>query len=157
MVPRFNPQLARVSAVAVGRGRLAIVTLDYCGSEVQVDDAASIAATLDTDSGAVSKMRSALNEFLDRNHIRDLVLRKGPHRGPYSVRAIQMKLEFLVEHGLRVAATPVFSSTLGNWLNKHQIEAPPGLPDFGKEYRECQFQAVQTGFYALDVYEGFST
>ncbi|TCJ39097.1 hypothetical protein [Parafrankia sp. BMG5.11] len=131
-----------------------IVTLVWRQSGVRVDDDKSIAVTLATDCNPAGEMRTALNEFLKRNQIRDLVLRKGPEKGPYSVRAIQMKLEFLVEHGLRASVTPVVSSAVGNWLSKHDPELHTKLPDFGKDYRACQFDALRTGLYALHVLKG---
>lgn len=154
MAKLLQPRLTRVSAAAVGRGRLAILTLDWNRSRVRVDAGASIAVNLAIDGNAVAKMRTALDEFLGRNHIRELVLRRGPETGPYSVRAIQTKLEFLVEHGLQVAVTPVSSSVVGNWLSKHDPALRLNIPDAGKDYQDCQLNALRTGLYAFHVLEG---
>ena len=99
-------------------------------------------------------MRSALNEFIKRNRIDYLWIGKGPEKGPKSNRAIRTKLEFILTHGLRVVVRPVLSSTVGNWVRKNDPDLPAGIPDFGKQFRKCQTDAVRTALYALHVDKG---
>jgi hypothetical protein len=104
---------------------------------------------IDDDPRSTRMLRRSLKQILRDQQVEQLVLCKGPERGPYSNTPARTKIEFMVLYNGQVPVTALPSPATRKWAKGRELVSSGVMRRVKPQLHQLYTQAFETAAYAF--------